>query len=163
MTVHFEIVEISDHQREMVAQFWMAHWGGTTMVSRGKLYEAREFPGFFAMEGDDIVGLVTYRVEVDECEVMSLDSLKAGACIGSALMAVVKEKAIAMNCRRLWLITTNDNMNAMRFYQKRGFVLVAVHRNALEESRKLKPEIPMVGFDGIPLRDEIELEMMLEA
>jgi hypothetical protein len=52
-------------------------------------------------------------------------------------------------------------MNALRFYQKRGFVLVAVHRNALEQSRKLKPEIPLIGDDEIPLRDEIELEMML--
>ena len=49
----------------------------------------------------------------------------------------------------------------MRFYQKRGFVLVAVHRNALAESRRLKPEIPLIGIDDIPLRDEIELEMEL--
>jgi hypothetical protein len=60
------------------------------------------------------------------------------------------------------LVTTNDNLNALRFYQKRGFVLVAVHRNALEVSRKLKPEIPLVGMDSIPLRDEIELEMMVD-
>ena len=69
--------------------------------------------------------------------------------------------ATASGCKQLWLITTNDNINALRFYQKRGFMLVAVHRNALELSRKLKPEIPMIGNDGIPLRDEIELEMIL--
>ncbi|MCG0275770.1 MAG: hypothetical protein L5655_06315 [Thermosediminibacteraceae bacterium] len=50
----------------------------------------------------------------------------------------------------------------MKFYQKRGFLLVAVHRNALEQARKLKPEIPLIGIDGIPLRDEIELELPLE-
>jgi hypothetical protein len=64
------------------------------------------------------------------------------------------------NCKRL--ITTNDNLNALRFYQKRGLALVAVHRNALEESRRIKPEIPLIGSDGIPLRDEIELEIMLD-
>jgi hypothetical protein len=53
-------------------------------------------------------------------------------------------------------------MNALRFYQKRGFVLVALHRNALELSRKLKPEISLIGNAGIPLRDEIELEIMLD-
>jgi hypothetical protein len=61
----------------------------------------------------------------------------------------------------MWLITTNDNMAALRFWQKRGFMLVAVYTNALEQSRKLKPEIPLIGLDGIPLRDEIELELLL--
>jgi hypothetical protein len=59
------------------------------------------------------------------------------------------------------LITTNDNTAALRFWQKRGFKLLRVHRNAVEKSRKLKPEIPLTGNDGIPIRDEIELEMML--
>jgi DNA-3-methyladenine glycosylase I len=75
---------------------------------------------------------------------------------------VVKKVARQSGCRRLWLVTTNDNLNALRFYQKRGFALVAVHRNALEISRKLKPEIPLIGADGIPLRDEIELEITLD-
>lgn len=161
MTENFEIVAFGEDQGEMVERFWEEHWGGTTMVSRGKLYHAKEFPGFVAKDGEEIVGLLTYRVEVDECEVMSLDSLQEGVGIGSALMEAVKEKAIAMNCRRLWLITTNDNTHAIRFYQKLGYKLVAVHRNALDESRKLKPQLPLVGFDGIPLRDEIELEMIL--
>jgi RimJ/RimL family protein N-acetyltransferase len=91
----------------------------------------------------------------------SLHSVEQGSGVGSALIEAVKKAAIAARCKRMWLITTNDNTAAMRFYQKRGFVLVAVHRNALERSRKLKPEIPLVGMDGIPLRDEIELEMIL--
>jgi hypothetical protein len=59
------------------------------------------------------------------------------------------------------LITTNDNVAALRFYQKRGFTLAALHKNALEQSRRLKPQIPLLGLDGIPLRDEIELEIFL--
>lgn len=58
-------------------------------------------------------------------------------------------------------LSPDDNLNALRFYQKRGFVLVAIYRNALDIARKLKPEIPLIGNDGIPLRDEIELEMIL--
>jgi hypothetical protein len=68
---------------------------------------------------------------------------------------------VCANCTRF--ATTNDNLNALRFYQKRGFVLVSVHRNAVIKSRQLKPEIPLTGNDGIPLRDEIELEMLLES
>ena len=78
-----------------------------------------------------------------------------------SLIDAVKEIAAAAGCKRIWLITTNDNTAALRFYQKYGLALVAVHRNAVEASRRLKPEIPLTGNDGIPIRDEIELEMVL--
>jgi GNAT superfamily N-acetyltransferase len=108
------------------------------------------------------VGLVTYNIVDDSCEIVTLNSTYPSSGIGTALVEAVRDIAIKSACKRLWLITTNDNLNALRFYQKRSFVLVAVHRNALELSRKLKPEIPMIGNHGIPLRDEIELEMMLD-
>jgi N-acetylglutamate synthase-like GNAT family acetyltransferase len=104
---------------------------------------------------------VTYRLEGDECEVITLNSLIGGMGVGSALIEAIREVAVSAGCKRLWLITTNDNLAALSFYQKRGFVLVAVYRNVLEQSRRLKPEIPLVGMDGIPLRDELELELLL--
>jgi len=82
--------------------------------------------------------------------------------VGSSLIDAVKFVAMASNCRRLWLTTTNDNTQALRFYQKRGFVLTAIYLGAIENSRKLKPNIPMIGYDGIPVKDEIELAMPLE-
>ncbi len=105
--------------------------------------------------------MVTYHTDGDECEVVTMNCLVKGVGIGSALLDAVKDVAASAKCKRLWLTTTNDNMAALRFYQKRGFSLVAVHRNALEQSRRLKPEIPWIGIDGIPLRDEIELELLL--
>jgi ribosomal protein S18 acetylase RimI-like enzyme len=74
----------------------------------------------------------------------------------------VREVATAAGCRRLWLITTNDNLDALRFYQRRGFELVAVHRDFREVARRLKPSIPLEGNFGIPIRDEIELELRLD-
>ena len=106
-------------------------------------------------------GLATYRIEGEDCEIATLDSVSEGKGVGSALIEAVKDKACAAGCKRLWLVTTNDNTPALRFYQKRGFRLVAVHANALERSRRLKPQIPLIGQDGIPLRDEIELELAL--
>jgi ribosomal protein S18 acetylase RimI-like enzyme len=73
-----------------------------------------------------------------------------------------ESKALQAGCSRLWLITTNDNLIALKFYQKRGFQLIAVHPDALAESRKIKPSIPQFGMHGIPLRDEIELHMILK-
>ncbi len=119
-------------------------------------------PGFVALYKGEKVGLVTYNIVDESCEIVTLNSTHLSSGVGTALIEAVRDIAQKSGCKRLWLITTNDNMNALRFYQKRGFVLVAVHRNALEVSRKLKPEISMIGNDGIPLRDEIELEMMLD-
>ena len=82
----------------------------------------------------------------------------ASGGVGTALLDAVRDAAVQAGCRRIWLITTNDNLRALGFYQKRGYRLVAVHRDALQRSRELKPSIPLVSPDGIPLRDEIELE-----
>jgi ribosomal protein S18 acetylase RimI-like enzyme len=84
-----------------------------------------------------------------------------GIGVGTALIAAVRTIAVRSKCRRVWVITTNDNLHALRFYQRKGFSLVALHPKALDQSRKLKPEIPLIGLDGIPLRDELELEMLL--
>jgi ribosomal protein S18 acetylase RimI-like enzyme len=90
-----------------------------------------------------------------------LDSLREGQGVGTTLIQAVVEEARKRNCKRVFLITTNDNLNALGFYQKRGFELVKINRGALLETRKLKPGIPLIGENNIPLRDEIELEMML--
>ena len=59
------------------------------------------------------------------------------------------------------MIATNDNIRALRFYQKRGFDLVSIYRFAVNESRKLKPQIPLLGVDDIPILHEIEFEKLL--
>jgi len=136
-------------------------WGSTSIVTRGKIHKTAELPGFLAIQENVPVGVVTYHLDGKDCEIVSLNSTIEGMGIGSALIEAVKNVAAEAGCKRLWLITTNDNTASLRFYQKKGFLLVAVHRNAIELSRKLKPEIPLVGNDGLPLRDEIELELIL--
>ena len=147
--------------REWVSQFILEHWGSNKVVSRGVVYYPQDLPGFVAVYDSEKVGLVTYNISGASCEIVTINSIRPSTGVGTALIEAVKDTAMQSGCKRLWLITTNDNLNAFRFYQKRGFVLVAVHRNALDLSRKLKPEIPLIGDDGIPLRDEIELELML--
>ena len=65
------------------------------------------------------------------------------------------------DCKRIWLITTNDNINAIKFYQKCGFVFSAVYCDAIKNSRRIKPEIPLIGNFNIPIRDELEFELIL--
>jgi ribosomal protein S18 acetylase RimI-like enzyme len=161
-TSDFQIRPIEAGDHEDVASFLREHWGTTKIVSRGKIYWADRLPGAIATQGDRIVGLVTYNIEGEECEIVTIDSTVEGIGIGSALIEAVKNVAVSAKCSRLWLITTNDNIAALRFYQKRGFFLAKLHRLALDQSRKLKPEIPLICMHDIPLRDEIELEMMLQ-
>lgn len=64
------------------------------------------------------------------------------------------------DCDRIWLVTTNDNLDALRFYQRRGFSLCALRPGAVDDARHtLKPSISRTGAYGIPLRDELELEL----
>ncbi len=156
---HLRLLESSD--RGWVSSFVEEHWGSRRVVSRGVVHYPEELDGFVALRGGQPVGLATFRIERAECEVVTLNSLAEGRGIGSSLLNAVKGEALSAGCKRLWLITTNDNLAALRFYQKWGFRLVAVYPNALEQSRRLKPEIPLVGKDGIPLRDELELEIIL--
>jgi ribosomal protein S18 acetylase RimI-like enzyme len=142
-------------------QFWIEHWGSEEMITRGKVYHPEQLDGFVVENDGEWIGLLTYVIEGGECEVMSLDSLREGQGIGSKLIDQAMEEARTRGCRRLFLITTNDNLNALGFYQKRGFEIAAIHRGALNESRKRKPSIPLIGYNNIPLRDEIELEMLL--
>lgn len=94
-------------------------------------------------------------------EIISLDSLLERKGIGTVLINKVIEFAYGKEVKRIWLITTNDNINVLRFYQKRGFMIIKIYPRAISESRKIKPSIPLAGNYGIPIRDEIELEMKL--
>jgi ribosomal protein S18 acetylase RimI-like enzyme len=156
-----EIRSLREEDLDWTRHLLIERWSSTKIVSRGRIHYADRLAGFVAIRNNSRVGLLTYRIDNDECEIVTLDSLEEGVGVGSSLIEAVKSTASSERCRRIWLITTNDNMSVLRFYQKRGFTLAALYPNALEHSRELKPEIPTRGIEGIPLRDEIELEMVL--
>lgn len=157
-----EIHPLTDEDRLWAQQFIIDHWGDSIMITQGGTYYPHTLPGFIAALNDERVGLLTYAIKEDNCEIVTLDSTKPDIGIGTRLIEAVKQAAYAAHCKRLWLTTSNDNLNALRFYQKRGFSLIAVHRNAVDAARQQKPQIPCYGNDQIPLHDEIELEMILE-
>lgn len=134
-----------------------AEWGGPLQARRGELLDVLALPGFVAEEGSRPVGLATYGLDGDECELAFLQAFERGRGIGTALVDEVV--AAAAGCRRVWLVTTNDNLDALRFYQRRGFRLVGVRPGAVDSARAaLKPRIGRVGEYGIAIRDELELE-----
>lgn len=139
-------------------RFWAQHWAGDEMIVHGQVFRPEQLEGFVT---EDWAGVVTYLIRGDECEIISLDSLREQQGIGSALIEAVVNRAREHGCRRLRLSTTNDNLHALGFYQRRGFQLAAIRRDAVTEARKRKPGIPLIGENTIPIRDEIELDMEL--
>jgi N-acetylglutamate synthase-like GNAT family acetyltransferase len=147
--------------RNWVVAFIKSHWGSEIVVAESRVVHPAELDGFAAFEAEHTVGLLTYKIEDPDCEIVTIDSTAEGKGVGTALVNAVKETAKTKGCRRLWLITTNDNLNALGFYQRRGFHLVALYPSALEASRKLKPQISTKAANDIPIRDELELELVL--
>jgi GNAT superfamily N-acetyltransferase len=136
-------------------------WGSTTILSRGRVHQADGLPGYILWEKDMRMGLITYHIDGGSCEIVTLDSLAEGKGIGTALIDALRDRAVDLGCNQLWVITTNDNLPALRFYQKQGFRLTALYPGAVEESRCLKPSIPLAGHADIPIRDEIQLGIQL--
>ena len=129
------------------------------LVSRGKTYSVQDLDGILVKENGKIIGLGLYYIKND-CEIVLLETFVQNKGIGTKIIEKIKEIAKENKCKRIWLITTNENTNALRFYQRRGFHIANIYINALEESRKINPEIPKIE-DGIEIRDEIELEIKL--
>ncbi|MGN7313107.1 GNAT family N-acetyltransferase [Alkalicoccobacillus gibsonii] len=157
MIVH----KIKEKQRQNVEHFFIKHWGSDEMVTSSGVFNCSELDGFIVFnDKDEIRGLITYIVKDRVCEIISLDSVDEGQGIGSALLKAV-EYEVKRTCNKIKIITTNDNMKALGFYQKRGYRLTQIIKDAVTEARKHKPEIPLVGEYGIPLLDELELEKAL--
>ncbi len=158
----FELRYSTKEDRDWIIEILLDNWASNIIVTRGITYEADELPGIIAEIDSVRVGLLTYQITDNELEIITMNAIEKGKGIGSALLNEVEKIAKKNRCERIWLITTNDNIDALRFYQRRGFEIVAVHRYAIEESRKLKPQLPFVGKYGIPIRDEIEMEMIFK-
>jgi ribosomal protein S18 acetylase RimI-like enzyme len=156
---HIRPLEHRDHT--WVAKKIVSSWGAEIAVVHGEVFHPADLPGFAAFDGQEPVGLLTFNIIGRVCEIVTLDSWREGLGIGTALIRSVQQVAEQAGCKRLFLVTTNNNTHALHFYQRCGFLISSVRLNALTESRLLKPEIPLTDDDGLPIRDEIELEMYL--
>jgi len=132
-------------------------WGAPEVVVHEGVFYPAARPGFIAERSGRIAGLVTYDVRPGELEIVTINALEQHTGVGTMLIEFIRDEAKRLGCREIVLTTTNDNMGALRFYQRRGFRLAALRPGAVDRSRLRKPEIPRTGDYGIPLRDEIDL------
>ncbi|MGZ0085897.1 GNAT family N-acetyltransferase [Caldibacillus thermoamylovorans] len=157
------IVPTKQLDRALVNQFFVDHWGSPQMVVSTGVYNGSELDGFAAVEnGQRIIGLITFMIRGNECEIISLDSIMENRGVGSALLHEAETWARQQGCTAVRLITTNDNLHALRFYQKRGYQIVNVFPNAVDKARQIKPSIPLMSAEGIPIRDELLLVKRIE-
>jgi len=132
------------------------------VVSRMRIYHPGRLPGFIAVRSGERVGLLTYTIDGCELQVVTIQSLVHRVGIGTALLDAARGVAKARGCRRLWLVTTNENAAAIFFYTRCGMTRSATYHGAMRGARRLKPEIPEHGPDGTPIEDELEFELRLE-
>jgi GNAT superfamily N-acetyltransferase len=146
--------------REWMRDFLRVRWTATTIVVHGEAIDAAVLPALIA---ETRCGLATWRQHGADAELVTLDTVPAGLGTGTALIEALVAQLRIEGCRRLWLTMTNDNISALRFYQRRGFRLVQVRPGAVDAARALKPSIPVIGAHGISKRDELDLCRVLDA
>jgi ribosomal protein S18 acetylase RimI-like enzyme len=144
-----------------LASVWKERYGGTSIVSRGVEHFPLDLEGFVAEADGEMLGALTYTFHGGDLEVVTLDSFAENRGAGTALLAAAVEEARALGAGRAWLVTTNDNIRALRFYQRRGWDMAALHRDAVATARRIKPSIPPTGDHDIAIRHEIEFEHRL--
>jgi GNAT superfamily N-acetyltransferase len=148
---------VQESDRPTVEWLTTQLWGAAEVVVHDGVFYPATLPGFIAEHAGRIAGLVTFDVRLDVLEIVTINALDKHTGIGTLLIEAIRAEAKRRGCREIILTTTNDNIGALRFYQRRGFRLAALRPGAVDRSRLVKPEIPRTGDYGIPLRDEIDL------
>jgi len=159
---NIQIKKLEEKDRQWAIELIKEEWASNIIITLRKVHDASILSGLVALYGKVRSGLLTYHFENNECEIVTLNSINENIGIGTALLREIEILARSNKCTRLWVITTNDNTDALRFYQMRGFIIKAIYCNIIKESRQLKPEIPYLGLNDIEIRDQIELEKLLE-
>lgn len=139
------------------------YWFDSQIVTHDNIYYPEHLEAFVAIDSHNTIkGLLTFIKRDNDLEIVTLDSFEQHQGLGSRLLESAEQKAIEQHCNRLWLITTNDNLNALGFYQRRGFQITAIFPNAVNKARKSKPSIPLKAENGIPIRDELRLKKKVD-
>jgi ribosomal protein S18 acetylase RimI-like enzyme len=156
-----KIEKILEEDKKEVLEIVKLLWGDEIIVAHGEVFHPSNLSGLLAKDGNQLLGILHFQIRGKECEILTLASLKKNQGVGSALLAEIERIAKCNGCCLLTLVTTNDNLNALGFYQKRGFYITALFPNQITQSRQYKSSIPEIGDHGIPIRDELRLEKSL--
>ena len=148
---------LHDDERDWMREVIRERWGSEVIVGRGHVHLVDALPALVAFDREERVGLLVYRLDPDLAEIITLDALRERVGVARALIEAMAARARDTGAARLLVMTTNDNLRALRLYQRAGFRIVEVRPGAVDQARASKPSIPLLGHDEIPIRDEIDL------
>lgn len=154
---------LTSRDRRWVRTTLVRNWTSATVARRGELIDATRLRGFVALVGGTRAGLALVDVRGEDYEVVAISTSRPRRGIGRALMQHCVDDARASGCSRVWLVTTNNNIGAIAFYERFGMKLCAVHRGAVSQARALKSSIPLLDGHGVPINDELEFELALRS
>lgn len=156
-----QILLLDPQDSDLVRALVSKEWGDDFIIVHHDIFYPHNLPGFKAVEDETLTGLITYRIFESACEIITLNSFRQREGIGTALLKSVEAAAMSVGCQSYRLVTTNNNLNALEFYQKRGFSIQKVDFGAVNEARKRKPSIPFFDENGLPIQDEVTLVKMI--
>lgn len=161
MREEIHIRPVSGSDKDWIHKFIVKQWGADKIVLPDGIFIPSELKGFIAVKNGKPVGIVTYANVLSTCKIITLNAFEKHIGIGTLLLESVINVSKRDNLREISLFTTNDNVDGLRFYQKRGFIIKKVFIDQIVNARKIKPEISEIGEYGIPIRDDIELSLRL--
>lgn len=161
MDTTLQFRECTQADAAFVTKIMDEYWGGEPLLIRDKNYYPSKLPGIIAENGTKLAGFIFYEIQKRDCEIVVFEVFDKWKGTGTALIELLRVIAKKQSCERIFLMTHNDNLDALRFYQRRGFSISGIRLNSMARARKIKPSIPLIGDYNIPIRDEIDLEMPL--
>ena len=138
--------------------------GGAQIVSNGVLHTLSDHNAIVALSEDQRVGFAVYRLDLPEAELLAIRAVQQWGGVGTMLIQNVERRVKAKGAQKLWLCTTNDNISAIQFYQRRGYRFRALHAGEFQNVLKIKgfdADTPVVGQNRIVIRDELVFEKTL--
>ena len=158
----FNIQPLSLLHQKQLEDFITHAWGSSEMVISTGIYNLVELEGYVAWSSiGEIIGVVTFKRLDGLIEIISLDSVLENQGIGTRLIMMIELMAVENQIPLIKVITTNDNMGALSFYQRKGYRIKEIIEGAVDRARRVKPEIPLIGERGIPINDELVLYKQL--
>jgi GNAT superfamily N-acetyltransferase len=151
--------EATDADREAARELFERDFGRTHIVAFGEVMDVDQMPALVAVAHTDPSGALAYRLLGDALHIVALatDPMWQRSGVGAYLVAEAELLARRLKLARVVVATTNDNLPALYFYQRRGYRLTALVPESVVQHTHQQQD----GFAGIPVRDEIRLEKLL--
>lgn len=151
--------EATDADRLAARELFQRDFGRTKIVAFGELMDIDQMPALVAIRHRDPAGALAYRLLGEALHIVALatDPMWQRSGVGGHLVAEAELLARRLKLGRVVVATTNDNLPALYFYQRRGYRLTGVAIDSvIAHTKEVHP-----GFGGVPVRDEMRMEKRL--